>query len=419
MSTTPEPRWRILNKSNLGQLKKQARELLNGYRACASDAVDLVHQFHPDPPSPEKAKLSDIQLTMARAYDYPSWPRLKHGVEIYNAIWDDDEASVMALIRRHPSLLRERVNGVTSNWGPPLSCAVQLGSVQVFNALLPMAGQDLDWALDRAVLKGRTEMAKALMERGVVPAPGTVMGPCETLNIEGLNFLKTIGAPLTDEQGDPMAPVAMLLEGYFRQPKAKHACLDFFAQNGVAYPDTPVLALHLGRIDLLEKHLKQNPALLSQRFSYRDIYPLELGCHEDVSLGLHGTPLDGTTLLHMAVDFDEFDIAVWLMDRGADVNCPALIDSDGFGGHTALYNAVVSQAYRCGRQADGALAKQLLDGGSRVNATASIRKGIRFIADESIHEYRDVTPFGYGSAFHAREWVNPAAMRLISKAGGK
>ena len=48
--------------------------------------------------------------------------------------------------------------------------------------------------------------------------------------------------------------------------------------------------------------------------------------------GLHGTPIHGGTLLHVAVDFDELEIADWLVSKGADVNATAMIDEDGFGG---------------------------------------------------------------------------------------
>ncbi len=69
------------------------------------------------------------------------------------------------------------------------------------------------------------------------------------------------------------------------------------------------------------------------------------------SLALHGTPLAGSTLLHMCVDYDEIGIARWMIERGANVNAKAAIDADGFGGHTPMFGCVVSQSYRCGRQA--------------------------------------------------------------------
>jgi hypothetical protein len=60
-----------------------------------------------------------------------------------------------------------------------------------------------------------------------------------------------------------------------------------------------------------------------------------LGCHND-PLATLGTPLGGTTLLHMCIDYDEMEIAQWLIARGIEVDIKAAIDVDGFGGHTAL-----------------------------------------------------------------------------------
>ena len=344
-----EPRWRILARTNFDDLAQRAHALYDAYNAHDAEATSLFRSYHPAPPVAGTATLADCQLMLARAYDYPDWPAFGLGVAMFNAIADDDADAVLDLVRVHPHLLHTRVNGVTSNWGPPLACAVQVGSPHVFAALLPLPDQDLQWALGRAILKGRVEMARALIDNGAVIEPGEAMGPCESLNVAGLRFLAAMGAPLTDEHGDALKPVALLLEGYFRDPAAKHACLEFFAAHGIAYPDTPVMAFHRGRLDLLDRHLAADPDLPSRRFSYRDIYPLELGCHADESLGLHGTPLDGTTLLHMAVDFDEIDIARWLLASGADANAPAASDADGFGGHTPLHNSVAwcrSRTYR-------------------------------------------------------------------------
>jgi ankyrin repeat protein len=121
----------------------------------------------------------------------------------------------------------------------------------------------------------------------------------------------------------------------------------------------------------------------------------------------------------MCVDYDEIEIAQWLIDRGADVNAVADVDGDGFGGHTALFGCVVSQASRCGLQQDGAFARLLLDHGANPNARAHLRKRLRFVPDDSTHEYRDVTPLAWGERFHGREWVNRAAMELIAARGGR
>jgi hypothetical protein len=156
------------------------------------------------------------------------------------------------------------------------------------------------------------------------------MGPCETQNAAGLLYVLDLGAELTDEHGDSLAPVGMVLETYARNPSGKHACLEVFAARGVELPDTPPMAIHRGRCDLLERHLARDSQLLARTFDHEEIYPPQLGCHRDHSLALHGTPVAGGTLLHLCVDFDEIELARWLIDRGADVNTPAAIDADGF-----------------------------------------------------------------------------------------
>ena len=53
------------------------------------------------------------------------------------------------------------------------------------------------------------------------------------------------------------------------------------------------------------------------------------------------------------------------------------------------------------------------------NARASLRKRLRFVADESMHEYRDVTPLSWGERFHNQDWVNREAMLLVTERGGR
>jgi ankyrin repeat protein len=174
--------------------------------------------------------------------------------------------------------------------------------------------------------------------------------------------------------------------------------------------------VHRGRLDLLEEHLRRDPNLLTRTFSHQEIYPPELGCHADETLALHTTPLGGTTLLHLCVDTDEPEIARWLIDHGADVNAKAAVDQEGFGGHTALFGCVVAQPIRL-RNSDG-FARLLLDHGADPNIRTSLRKLMRFVGDELMHEYLDVTPLAWGERFHEQEFVSKPTMRLIAERGG-
>ena len=64
---------------------------------------------------------------------------------------------------------------------------------------------------------------------------------------------------------------------------------NWVAAHATTLPDTPPMAVHRGRIDLLEEHLRRDPDLFSRTFSHQEIYPPELGCHADESLALHTT----------------------------------------------------------------------------------------------------------------------------------
>ena len=68
---------RILREHpDLDQLKRQAKELLNGFLAGQPDAVAEVNTHYHDASASDFA-LHDAQLVIARAYGFESWPKLK------------------------------------------------------------------------------------------------------------------------------------------------------------------------------------------------------------------------------------------------------------------------------------------------------------------------------------------------------
>lgn len=404
-------------RPNLDQLKQQAKDLLRNIRQGDSAALAELQQHHPKNKAPGEVKLADAQLALARSYGLPNWPRLVLACRMTDAIWRDDVQAVLELILKHPRLLHEDARGVKGNWGPPMSYAANLGRNRIIAALRDLGAQDLQFAFDRACLQGRLETARQLYAMGARPVLGSVMGPAETQSGSGLALLLELGAEISDEHGDRLAPVAMVLETYCRNPEGKHRCLELFAQQGIELPDTPPLAVHRGRIDLLEKHLQRDPGMLARTFSHQEIYPPELGCHADETLALHTTPLGGATLMHLCVDNDEMEIARWLLERGMNVNAKAAIDHDGFGGHTALFGCVVAQPIRLRNNDE--FARLLLDHGADPNVRASLRKLMRFVGDEALHEYYDVTPLAWGERFHDQEFVSRPAMRLIADRGGR
>lgn len=412
---------------NLDQLKVQAKELLRDLHAGDPVAIADLKE-HRTQVEPVSAKLADAQHTLARTYGIASWPRLVHACQMVDAIWEDDRETVRQLILKHPALLHEMARGPAKcNWGPPMSYAANVGRNEIIQMLHDMGAKDHEYAIDRAALQSKIGTARLLHElMGKPPAvPGCLGGPAYTLSVSGTALMLELGAAVYDEQGKQLAPVDVVLETDSRKPAAKHQILELYARHGFQFPDTPTMALHRGRLDLLEQHLQRDPNLLQRTFTHEEIYPPELGCHDDVQ-ATQGTPLRGTTLLHLCVDYDEYDIAVWLIEKGMDVNARAAIDADGFGGHTALFCTVVSQPnfwmnYKGGAQV-APFAELLLKHGADVNVRASLRKqlhpGYAPKYDTTLHLYRDVTPLSWGERFHADVFVSKPAMTLIEASGG-
>ena len=413
-------------RPDLDQLKHQAKDLLRAIRAGDPEAVAELRERHPDAPDPAVAKLADAQLVLARSYDASSWTRLVQSAQLIDAIWRDDVAVVRELVTRNPKLIHEDARiRQGCNWGPPMSYAANLGRDRIIRMLYDLGARDLEKAIDRATLQ--SQIGTATMLHGLLGNPalpdGALDGPAYTLSADGTAFALSRGARVFDEDGRLLAPVDVVLETDSRKPSAKHAILALYEQHGVVFPDTAPMAVHRGRIDLLEEHLRRDPRLLTRTFSHREIFPAEMGCRDEVNATV-GTPLGGATLLHMCVDYDEMEMATWLLDKGMDVNARSAVGASGFGGYTALFSTVVSQPnfWMNLRQRGPFVApftKLLLERGADPNVRASIWKRLHpGYEDPTRYEYRNVTALSWGRRFPHRNFVSEPAMRLIEEAGG-
>jgi len=412
---------------DLRQLKHQAKDLLRSIHAGATDAVEELREFHPDPIDPPSAKLADAQLVLARSYYASSWTRLVQAVELVKAIWKNDIRTVRKLVTDNPRLIHEdALIRKNSNWGPPMTYAANLGHDEIIRMLDRMGATDHKSALGRATLQSQIGTARMLHEMLGSPKPpdGALGGPAYTLSAGGTAVIFEFGdVRMYDDDGTLLAPVETVLQTDARNPEAKHAILEMYVKYGVRLPETPPFALHRGRIDLLEEHLHRDPQMLSRTWSHRDIYPEELLCGLPGNATV-GTPLGGTTLLHMCVEYDEMEIARWLIAQGADVNARSRVGASGFGGYTPLFNTVVSQPnfwmnYQKRGPFVAPFAQLLLDHGADPNARASIWKSLHEgHGDTTRHDYRNVTPLSFGRRFHAPIFVSEPAMGLIEAAGG-
>lgn len=401
---------------DLRHLKDQAKDLLRAGRA---------------------ASLAKAQFAVARQYGFASWPNLKAHVEslqtvgqLKQAIDANDLERVKQLMTRNPELHRAPL-GYGKNGPLTWVAECRVPREAPSEARLAMArwmienGSDVhqggDGPLMRAALADmRIPMMELLVAHGAdVNARWNghypiVCAPCETLASRALKWLLDHGADPRAAAHDYGSPLAMLLGTYSRNAKGKYACLGVLADAGFELPDTPAMAFHRGRMDLLEAHLERDPSLLGHRFEPREIFPPELGIGQGE--GLHGTPVGGSTLLHLAIEYDDLDVARWLIERGADVNAKAALDADGFGGHTPLFHTVVTLA-----APDDLKARLLLERGANPNARATIRKQLRDTGDpekERMREFHNVTPIGYARQFQDPSWVNGPAIALIVERGG-
>jgi len=400
---------------NLRHLKDQARDLLKAGQAQT---------------------LSEAQFQTARVYGFASWPKLKDYVdslglvgELKGAIDAEDLPLMKRLMTRHPDLHRAPMGyGEDGPLTWVAECRIpRRAPTQV---RLDMArwmienGSDVhqggDGPLMRAALVDhRIPMMELLVRYGAdVNALWhgqypIICAPCETLAPESLRWLLAHGAdPTTSSQYG--TPAAMLIGTYSRVPAAKHACMEVMAGAGFAVPDTPAMALHRGRTDLLQRCLDRDRGLLEHRFAGEEIYPPELGLKADD--GLTATPVEGSTLLHLAIEYDEMEIASWLLESGADPNARAEVDAEGFGGHTPLFHAVVSLGDR-----SDARARLLLANGANPNARATFRKQLRDMGDpekERMMVFQDTTPIAYARQYQEPGWVSEPALAALAAAGG-
>jgi hypothetical protein len=109
MSQKP-PTRAMRENPDFDQLKRQAKELLEAYRASSPEAVAEVTAYHRTA-SRETFALHDAQFVLARSYGFESWPKLKAAVDgvtaekLHEAAGSGDLKTARELLTRRPEIV--------------------------------------------------------------------------------------------------------------------------------------------------------------------------------------------------------------------------------------------------------------------------------------------------------------------------
>ena len=257
------PHRRLPQQPNLEQLKKQAKELLEGFRASEPTAVAEVRQFERSPNALHFA-LNDAQRVLARAYGFQSWPKLKAFVDgaTIARFTDAVKAGDMAQVRSMLSLRPELVN-------------------------MDRAGNDEHRALHEAVLRRDAVIVKLLMEAGADARKGIWPNRDAT-------------SALTLARDREYSEIVAIIEEEERLRREEMSC-----PNATISPmqDEISAAILHGEAAMAKRLLEQDGSLIQ-------------ACDRD-----------GATPLHIAAQVADVGLVAWLLDRRASVHRRDLRDN--------------------------------------------------------------------------------------------
>ena len=125
-------------------------------------------------------------------------------------------------------------------------------------------------------------------------------------------------------------PILSFIEGYLRSPRFAD-CLRVLIEAGATLGDPFIEALLLDDDVSLRRILNDAGESPNRRLSLPSAF----------------TCCEGVTPLHICAEYNCVRSAQVLIDAGADVDAPADIDADGFGGQTPIFHSVNSPHNYC------------------------------------------------------------------------
>ncbi len=128
---------------------------------------------------------------------------------------------------------------------------------------------------------------------------------------------------------DGKTPINLLIEMYLRSDRFP-GCLRLLLERGATLDDPKLAPVLLNDPEALAAAVREDSGLLRHRTTMVCAF----------------TPLFGASLLHVAAEYGHLQVTRKLIELGAEVDIRAACDSSGFGGQTALFHTVNSNANR-------------------------------------------------------------------------
>ena len=243
-------------KPSLEQLKKQAKELLERFRAGELSAVAEVRQFERNP-DPSHFALNDAQRVLARAYGFKSWPKIKAFVDgatiarFTDAVKAGDMTQVRSMLASRPELVS-----------------------------MDRAANDEHRGLHYAVLSRNAPMVKLLMEAGADARRGIWPNRDAT-------------SALTQARDREYHDIVAIIEEEERLRREK-----------MSYPNATVSPVQ----DQISKAILQGDMATAMRLLEED------------SSRIQSCDRTGATPLHIAAQVSDVHLVAWLLERRANVH---------------------------------------------------------------------------------------------------
>ncbi len=118
-----------------------------------------------------------------------------------------------------------------------------------------------------------------------------------------------------------------LINMYSRGPLFKE-CIKAFIDHGLVFEDKILLAVLSDDADTLDRLLQADPSAIQKKYTFNCTF----------------TPLIEASLLHICAEYNHLACARVLVHHGMDINTPAGLDENGFGGQTPVFHTVNQDA---------------------------------------------------------------------------